>query len=157
MKSALKMALCSVALIAASTTTMADESTLGAVKARQSLMQLYSFNLGGLGAMVKGKADYDAAAASAYANNLLAVINLDQSAMWPQGSDDEALPGKTRALKKIWTTYPAVNEKHKALVAGAEKMAAAAGNGLDAVKANMGAVGGGCKGCHDTYRKPKDK
>lgn len=155
MKTALKLALCSACLIAGSMTSMADEAAEKAMKARQSIMQLYSFNLGGLGAMVKGNVEYDAAAATAFANNLLAVVNLDQSAMWPAGSDSDAYAGKTAALKVIWTTYPAVNEKHKALVAGAEKMAAAAGSGLDAVKANMGGVGGGCKGCHDTYRKPK--
>jgi len=156
MKSALKLALCLAALVAATTFSHADEATLKAVKARQAIMQLYSFNLGGLGAMAKGTVEYDAKAAAAYANNLLAAAKMDESAMWPAGSDSDALPDKTRALKVIWTTYPKVNEKHEALVAGAEKMAAAAGSGVDGIKANMGAVGGGCKGCHDTYRKPKE-
>ena len=39
----------------------------------------------------------------------------------------------------------------------ATKMAAVAGDGLDAVKANMGALGEGCKGCHKPFQAPKKK
>ena len=95
---------------------MADGHLEKAIKARQAQMDLYAFNLGQLGAMAKGQADYDAKAASAAEANLLAVAKLDGTTMWPQGSDDEAMPGKTRALKKAWTTYPAVVENQKQLI-----------------------------------------
>jgi len=152
MKTALKLALCAAVLVAASSAPMANEQAL---KARQSLMQLYAFNLGGLGAMAKGEVEYDAATATAHGENLLAAAKMSHVGLWPEGSDMDALPGKTEALKVIWTTYPAITEKQKALIAGAEKMAAAAGTGIDGIKGAMGAVGGGCKGCHDTYRKAK--
>ena len=128
------------------------------IKARKAAMTLYSFNIGILAAMAKGEAEYDAKAAQAAANDLLAAVSLENGgAMWPQGSDVEAL-GKevTRAKKEIWTTYPAVTEKSKAMKAAAEKMAAAAGGGLDSLKGALGPVGGGCKGCHDDFRAPKD-
>ena len=129
------------------------------IKARQSFMQVYAYNLGLLGAMAKEKAPYDAKIASAAANNLLAAANMDNGTMWPKGSDAEAkgLDGKTRAKPDIWTTYPKVKEKSKHLKEALTLMAAEAGNGLAAVKTNMGAVGKGCKGCHKAFRVPKDE
>ncbi len=127
-----------------------------AIKGRQALMQLYSFNMGILGAMAKEKAPYDADAAKSAANNLVMAMSMDQSAMWPQGSDSESAGNKkNRALAKIWTTYPKISEASKASFAAAEDLNAAAGNGLDALKAAMGAAGKGCKGCHDDYRAKK--
>lgn len=155
MKSTLKLALCTFACISVVTVSFADEAQDKAIKARQSLMQLLSFNLGHLGAMAKGDIAYDAKAAQAHADNLVTLARLDQSGLWVEGTDAEANPDKTRALKAIWDTYPKVAEKVEALQAGAEKMAAAAGSGVDGIKANMGAVGGACKGCHDDFRKPE--
>ena len=45
----------------------ADKAILAAVKARQSQMTLYSFNIGLLGGMAKGEIEYDADAAMAAA------------------------------------------------------------------------------------------
>ena len=47
--------------------------------------------------------------------------------MWPPGSDNQALPGKTRALPEIWSTFPAVMEKANALTSALEAMVVAAG------------------------------
>ena len=52
---------------------IADEAAEGAIKARQSVMQLYAFNLGALGAMAKTAVPYDAEVANAHAGNLLAL------------------------------------------------------------------------------------
>lgn len=141
-----------VALSTLAGSASADEP---AIKARQSLMQLYAFNLGQLGAMAKGTMEYNAEAAQAAADNLLAASKMDQRAMWPQGSDSEAMAGKTTALPAIWATYPEIEGKAKDLTAAAMAMQAAAGGGLDAVRANIGAVGGACGGCHKTYRMKK--
>jgi cytochrome c556 len=118
-------------------------------------MQIYSFNLGILGAMAKGEAEYDAKLAGASANNLLAAAQMDNGAMWPQGSGLDAYADKTSAKPEIWSTYPKTAEKHAVLTEAAVKMAAEAANGLDAVKANIGGIGKGCKGCHDDFRAPK--
>ena len=129
------------------------------IKARQAFMQIYAYNLGLLGAMAKGEAEYDAEVASGAAKNLLSLVQMNNSTMWPQGSgaDGDGLAGKTRAKGEIWGNFPEVGEKHKALADALGKMAGEAGNGLDAVKANMGAVGKGCKGCHESFRVPKDQ
>jgi cytochrome c556 len=124
-----------------------------AIKARQSMFQLYNFSTGILGDMAKGKIPYDAAAATEAATNLSAVANLGQSQFWPAGSDN-ATDGnaRTRALPKIWTTFPAITEKADALKTAAADLVPAAGAGLESLQNAMGAVGDSCKGCHQEFR-----
>jgi cytochrome c556 len=124
-----------------------------AIKARQAMFQLYSFSAGVLGAMAKGEMEYDAALAQEMADNLNAAANLGQSAFWPPGSDNSNPDNmKNRALPKIWETFPAIGENAQQLKDAASVLAAEAGNGLDALRGSMGAVGKSCKGCHDEYR-----
>lgn len=123
-----------------------------AIEARQAHMQLYSFYAGHLFAMAKGDLDYNAELASTMANNLNAVANLSNGAMWPQGTDNEAFAGKTRALPENWSNYPAAAEKGKEFKAAAAKMAEVSGNGLDALRGSIGDLGNSCKGCHDDFR-----
>jgi cytochrome c556 len=134
--------------------TFADEATEGAIKARQSMMQLYAFNLGALGAMAKGTVEYNADAASASAGNLLALSQMSQAGMWPQGSDVGSYPN-TRALPDIWAKYPDIAEKGKALGAAAEAMNAAAGTDLASLQGAMRELGGACGACHKAYRQEK--
>ncbi len=134
---------------------VADGHLDKAVKARQSLMQLYAFNLGQLGAMAKGDVEFDAKVAAAAANNLLAAATMDQSAMWPQGSDSTAMKGKSNAKAEIWTTYPAVAEKGKALTEAATKLAGMVGD-LDGLRAGIGAAAGACGGCHKEFREKQN-
>ena len=133
----------------------ADGHLEKAIAARQAVMSLYSFNLGQLGAMAKGDVAYDAAAASAAAGNLAALAALDQGAMWPQGSDATAMPDKTRAKAEIWSTYPDVSEKSKALADASAALAMVAGDGLPALQGGIGDVGKSCGGCHKPFRAPK--
>lgn len=144
----------------AGTVIAADEYPFqNEIGARKALMNLFSFNLGQLGAMAKGEAPYDADTAGVAAENLLLATRMKQSAMWPAGSDASAdgLDGKTRAKAEIWGASSAARDKHADLLAAAESLAAEAGNGLDALRGAIGDVGNGCKGCHDDYRMPKKK
>jgi len=133
----------------------AAEPFANEIKARKAVMQIQAFNLGTLGAMAKGQIPYDAEAAQNAADNLNAVVNMKNGAMWPKGSDLGALGVRTRAKPEAWTMYPKVAEQSMALKEAAAKMAAEASNGLDAVKANMKAIGQSCAGCHDITRGPK--
>jgi cytochrome c556 len=144
-----------LALALAGTAALADGHFEKEIKARKAVMQLRGFNLGQLGAMAKGKMAYDAETASVAAANLLATAKFDMSRMWPKGSDSTAMKGKTRAKVELWNDQPEVSAKAKALVEAATAMAAAAGNGLDAVKSNIGDVGKSCNGCHDAFREKK--
>ena len=126
-----------------------------AIKARQAAMQLYAYNLGQLGAMAKGTVEYDAAAASRAADNLVVMLQLDQSAMWPPGTDSDNV-FETAAKPEIWANFPDVSGKMKALNEAALVMQGAAGTDLAALQAAMGGVGGACGACHKAYRVPAD-
>ena len=124
-----------------------------AVEARQSLMHLYAFHLGPLGAMAKGEMDYDAEVASVAATNLASLAALNQMAMWPEGTDSETIEG-TRALPAIWQDGSEVGKMADDLATATAALAETAGDGLDAVRAGLGPVGGACGACHKAYRAP---
>jgi cytochrome c556 len=132
-----------------------DPNIARAIKARQSQMTLYAFNLGVLGGMAKGEMEYDADAASKAASNLAALSSLDQSRLWPQGSDNfEVGTEVTEALPKIWDADSDIGAKGKALADAAAAMNGVAGNGLDALRGAMGPLGKACGDCHKAYRQP---
>ncbi len=122
-----------------------------AVKARQATMTLYSFNIGVLGAMAQGKADYDADAAMAAAGNLAKLTSTNQATIWIPGTSNADMQG-TRALPAIWQEGSDVGAKAGAVAEAAAAMADAAGNGLDALQAAMGPLGQACGACHRSYR-----
>ncbi len=127
------------------------------IKARQALMQTYKFNIGILGAMAKGKMDYNAEKATRAAKNLNLAAMVDQSDMWPEGSDltNKDIKVKTTAKLEAWTTMPKVVDAHKKFAGAADQLAAAAGGGLDGLRKAIGPVGKSCKGCHDDFRQKK--
>lgn len=131
------------------------DPNLKLIKARQGEMQLRAFNAGALFGMAKGKIPYDAELATTSANNLLTQLDLKMGRAWAKGTDNEAYPGKTTALPKIWETYPEIAEKGKAYAKAVKELAPVAGNGLDALKGKISALGDGCKGCHDEFREKK--
>lgn len=134
-------------------TAIAHEGNNPAVKARTSIMQLYAFNLGTLGAMAKGEMDYNAEAATSAATNIVTLTQLDQSAMWPPGSDSDAVP-TSRALPALWQNFPDVVAKGTAMSEAAVAMQAAAGQDLDALRGAIGGLGNACSACHKAYRVP---
>lgn len=144
---------------AVATTTLAqdDAAIKAAVDARQAHMSLYAFNIGLLGGMAKGEIDYDADAASAAAGNLAALARVDQSRYWPEGSSTLDLDAEqTAALPDIWDEGSDIGAKAMALVESTTAMEAAAGNGLDALRGAIGAVGSSCGDCHKAYRQPNN-
>ena len=135
----------------------ADKAMLTAVKARQAQMTLYAYNISLLGGMAKGAVEYDATAATAAAANLAAMSKLDQSRLWPRGSDNQALGDETtEALPAIWAADSKVGEKGMAMAAAATAMEQAAGGGLDALRGAIGPLGKSCGGCHESYRKAQN-
>ena len=125
------------------------------IEARQALMQMYKFNIGILGAMAKGKMDYNAEKATRAAGNLKMAAAIDQSDMWPKGSDltNKEVTTKTTAKMEAWTTMPKVVDAHKVFADASAKLADAAGSGLDGLRGAIGGVGKSCKGCHDDFRQ----
>jgi cytochrome c556 len=129
----------------------AQESVNPAIKARAAIMQLYANNIGQLGAMAKGQTEYNAEAATKAANNLALLVQLDQSTLWPQGTDSES-DKNSRALPALWQNFPDVMTKGKALSDAVGTMQAAAGTDLAALQGAMNALGGACGACHKAYR-----
>ncbi len=134
----------------------AKDPNLKLIKARQSEMQLKSFNAGPLFGMAKGKIEYNAELAAMLANNLLLQTQLDMGRAWAEGTDNVAYEGKTAALPEAWSTYPEIAEKGEAYVKAVTELAPVAGNGLAALKSKISALGKGCKGCHDDFREEKE-
>lgn len=117
------------------------------IKARQGIMWVQAINLGTLGAMAKGEMAYDAEAATAAAESLRATSLIHIGTLFPEGSGAD-----TRAKDEIWSDMDGFQAEWEKFGAAAEKAAAEAGNGQDALGPLMGALGGACGSCHDTYR-----
>lgn len=149
------LALTLLTPIAALAESHMDKAIASAITARQSQMKLYAFNLGLLGDMAKGAVAYDAAAAGKAAGNLAMLSRMDQSRMWPEGSD-EMSADKTRALPEIWENLPDVMAKGAAMAEAAAGMETAAGAGLEQLQAAIGPLGGACGACHKAYRAPEN-
>ena len=128
-----------------------DPAVAAAMKARQAHMSLFAFNLGTLGGMAQDKIPYDAAAAMTAASNLAALAAVDQAGYWVEGSDT-TVEG-SRALPAIWDDMDGFVADQADLLAAAQGLDAAAGDGLDALKAAFGPVGGACGACHRAYRQ----
>ncbi len=126
-----------------------------AVKARKAHMQLYAHNLGILGAMAKGEAEYNADAAQAAADNLASLASFNQMSYWPEGTSNAELGDETRALPVGWTNMEDAMAKGNSMVEAVMAMQAAAGS-LEGVQGAIGAVGGACGDCHKVYRAPNN-
>jgi cytochrome c556 len=139
------------AALGVTATAIAQSSIPPAVEARQGQFQIMALNVGVLGNMARGNTEYDAEAAQAAADNLVAISSLNQVVHWPAGTDNFELDG-TRALPAIWEDFDDFASKWGDFGTAATAMAAVAGDGLDAVRGSIGAVGGTCGACHDVYR-----
>jgi cytochrome c556 len=70
-------------------------------------------------------------------------------ALFPAGSDK----GETKAKAAIWSNEADFTAKAQAFEAESAKLTQAVASGdKAAVQKQFGAVGGTCKGCHETYR-----
>ena len=119
---------------------------------RQALMKERGKIVGGLSKVAKGDEPFDAAAVLTQLQALQAnAEKFDVDALFPKGSDT----GDTTAGPKIWEDtagFKAVEDKYlanvKAAVAGAPA-------DVDALKAQVGAIGSDCGTCHQGYRIKK--
>ena len=114
------------------------------VHARQNLMQSNGAQAGILGGMAGGKTAFDAAAAEAAKQQLIANAAAIADAFKNNASDPEA-----HAKPEVWTNWDDFAAKAAALGTAAAALDATS---LDGVKAGMGAIGGACKDCHTSYR-----
>ena len=120
-----------------------------AIRYRQSALFVMGQHFGRIGAMVNGKAPYDAKAAQADAEVVAALAALPWAAFGP--GTDKAAP--TKAKPEVWSEQAKFPEHAQKLQAEAPKLAAAARTGnLDTLKAAFGPTANTCKACHDNFR-----
>lgn len=131
----------SVAALAGGAFAQAD-----AIKARKDGFQIFRTSMGAIKKAVDDNGPASAAVAPAEA---IAAQAAKQLAHFPAGSDK----GETKAKPEIWANMADFQAKMKAAEDGAKKLAASAkAGGMDAVKADFGALGGACGACHKAYR-----
>lgn len=147
------LATAALAIVAGASVAQEDVPFAMQIDARQGIMDYRAIQMGVLGPMVKGEVEYNAEAAQKAADALLAASTIDTSMLWPQGSDSDAV-ASSGALPALWAEGSDAGAKGQAMVDAATALQAAAGGGLDALKAAFGPVGGACGDCHKAYRKP---
>ncbi|MFL4471023.1 cytochrome c [Tateyamaria armeniaca] len=152
------LTLTTLAATAVAFTALADGHTKaleGAVQARKASMSTIGYHTGLLGAMAKGEAPYDAAIATAAAENLAAAASMNRIVFWIEGSEQGAIEG-SRAKPEIWSDAAGFEESAMALETAAAAMVTAAGTDLESLRAAMGPVGKSCGDCHKAYRGPRN-
>lgn len=120
-----------------------------AIKYRKAVFTVAGAHFSRIGAMVNGRAPFDAKAAVENAELVAEMSRLP----WPafmEGTDR----GDTRAKAEIWKEMDKVKAGAGRFQEEAAKLAAAAKTGnLDQIKPAFAATAQTCKACHDSYRK----
>jgi len=113
-------------------------------KARQELMDANGGAAKTLGEMAGGKVAFDATAAEAAKQMLVADAEKIAEVFKNQSTDPAS-----KAKPDIWTSWDDFTAKAGDLGTAAAALDASS---LDGVKAGMGAIGGACKACHTAYK-----
>lgn len=120
-----------------------------AVKYRKAAYQVMAAHFGRIGAVVNGRAPYDAAAVQANADLVVTLSKL------PFAGFVEGTSGTEKGSPKpiVWTQRAKFDEGAKRMQDAVVKLQTAAkSNNLDQVKAAFGDAAGACKACHDDFR-----
>ena len=119
-----------------------------AIKYRKSALFVMQQHYARIGAMVAGKAPFDAKAAADNAAMAEILAKLPWAA-FGEGTDK----GDTKAKSEIWKEPAKFKEGADKLQTEMAKLAAAAKTGnLDSIKTAFTATSGTCKSCHDNFR-----
>ena len=116
------------------------------LKVRKEGFEASKKSFGAIKKILEDGGDLSGAAAPAQSLNAFAK---QVPTLFPAGSDK----GETKAKAAIWTNGADFGAKAQAFEAESAKLVQAVASGdKAAVQKQFGAVGGTCKGCHDTYR-----
>lgn len=119
------------------------------VKQRQAAMTLQGKYFGPLGGMAQGKVPYDANVVARNAGYLDALSKMPWDGFAPstQGVKSAALPA-------VFSDTAKFKEAQERLQSEVAKLVSVSKGGDEAaVKAQLGAVGKSCGGCHETFRE----
>src|SRR3954451_4611683 len=130
-------------------TAFAQQKPEVQVKQRQSVMTLQGKYFGPMAAMAQGKAPYNA---DVIKRNSAFLDNLSRMA-W-DGFDPATKDVKSAALPAIYEQTDKFKEAASRLENESHKLYTVAQSGDEAaVKAQIGAVGKSCGGCHESFRQ----
>jgi cytochrome c556 len=116
---------------------------------RQGVMNIFSWNMKAMGAMMKGKKPYDAKVFTRHADDLAKAASLDVLAGFPPESDQ----GETDARPDIWFDFEDFAQKLEDFRNASQALSqAAAGGDKAAMGKALGKTGKTCKACHDSYK-----
>ena len=120
-----------------------------AIKYRKAVMFLIGQHFGRMGAVVKGKADYDQQAFTRNAMVMEALSHLPWEASMVPGTDK----GDTTLNAAVFAKQDEFKAGAQAFETGAAKLVSVSQSGdLGAIKTQFGEVAKSCKGCHDKFR-----
>jgi len=142
-------AVAAVAVVAALAMAAADATSI--IKERQETMKGIGKAMKSLGAIAKGEAPFDAEVVRTNAETI--TDHLKKAAdLFPAGSEqgDE----ETWAKPEIWSSPDDFQHHLETTIEAATAMQSVGEEAL--FKPALGALGNGCKGCHDTYRRPEN-
>ena len=141
-------ALAVLAVAGTFATAVCAQSPDRQIKYRQGILQGMGWHMGVLGAMAKGERPYDKDVAARSARFVHELAEMPWDGFGP-GSDSGA---PTKAKPEIWKEKAKFDKLGQELRVETAKLASAAGNGLDALKAAVRATGKACSNCHDDFR-----
>ncbi|MGC1505730.1 MAG: cytochrome c [Sulfitobacter sp.] len=130
----------------------AAKSTNVDVAARQAMMGLVGQNMGVLGSTAKGEIAFNTGLVQAAAANLNMLAKIDPTSLWTAGTEQGAAD-LSRAKPEIWSDAAGFATKLEAMASASAALMDV--TDLEALRAGMGALGGSCKACHESYRGPK--
>src|SRR3954447_13520420 len=142
-------AVVALALGVAAGAALAQAKPEQIVKQRQAVMTLQGKYFGPMAAMAQGKAPYNA---DVIKRNAAYLDNLSRMA-W-DGFDPSTKDVKSAALPAVYEQQAKFKDAGARLENEAHKLWEVAQNGDEAaVKAQIGAVGKACGGCHESFRQ----
>jgi cytochrome c556 len=148
-KKSLLAAAVIVALGAVGGAALAQVKPETLVKQRQAAMTLQGKYFGPLGGMAQGKVPYDAKIVQRNTDYLVALSQMP----W-DGFDPSTKGEKSRALPALWEQPGKVKEAIDRFQSEVSKLQQVSKGGDEgAIKAQIGAVGKACAGCHDNFRE----
>ena len=122
-----------------------------AIEDRQAVMKQNGKNIGALAAIAKKEQPFDAAVVKENASAIAADLEKVKG-MFPPGSEKGAK--ETYAKPEIWSDMAGFEAELKKAQDAALELAKVTDESQ--FGAALGALGNGCKGCHDKFRRPKD-
>ena len=119
---------------------------------RSSTMSIYKWYLSPMGAMVKGKTEFNAKVFAEYATGLAAITKLNLLEGFPKKSSEDHVDD-SNAKEEIWSNWEDFEHKAKNLQLEADKLVATAKGGNEAaIKTQFKKTAKTCASCHKKYK-----